>query len=86
MAFKLNNQPNAPKGPLRDNSKYTNKPTTTEGNANKVLSSVSTASRPAKRATPNHAPTTMPKPHAMAQAQTLTHNERATMDQSSGSN
>jgi len=86
MALRLNNQPKNPKGPVRDNSKYTNNPTTTDGKANKVLSTVNNTSRPANRATPNQAPNTTPKPHAMAVASVLTHKERATMDQSKGSN
>jgi hypothetical protein len=86
IALRLNNQPSDPNGPVRDNNKYTNKPTTTEGKASKVLSTVSNASRPVKRATPSQAPSTTPMLHAIAVASTLTHSERPTMDQSTGSN
>jgi hypothetical protein len=86
IALRLNNQPKKPRGPVRDNNKYTNNPTTTEGNAKKVLSTVSSASRPANRDTPNQAPKTTPKLQAMAVASTLTQSDRPTMDQSTGSN
>ena len=52
MAWKLNSQPQAPSGPERDSSKYTSKPTTTEGTASSACNTVSTAPRPVKRATP----------------------------------
>jgi hypothetical protein len=71
---------------VRDNNKYTNNPTTTDGKANRVLSKVNNTPRPLKRATPSHAPNTTPTLHAKVVARTLTHRERPTMDQSTGSN
>jgi len=85
IALRLKSQPKKPNGPERDSIKYTNKPTTTEGKANKVLSTVNTASRPAKRATPNQAPKTKPNAHANVVLRLLTHNERATIDHNKGS-
>jgi hypothetical protein len=85
MALKLNNQPKKPNGPERESSKYTTNPTTTEGTAKKVLSTVSTAPRPTKRATPSQAPSTMPMQQASAHAVALTANERHTMDRRVGS-
>jgi hypothetical protein len=84
MALRLNNQPKGPNGPVRDRSKYTNKPTTTEGSASKVLSTVNNASRPENLATPNQAPNTKPMLHAMTVANKLTQSERPTIDQSAG--
>ena len=86
MALMLNSHPKKPNGPVRDSKRYTNKPTTTEGKANKVLSTVNSTPRPLKRTTPNQAPKATPRPHAMALASTLTHSERPTMDHSTGSN
>ena len=79
MALKENSQPKYPSGPVRDNSKYTTSPTTTEGTAKNVFSKVSTAPRPANRATPSQAPSTSPTAQAMAQATALTARERPTM-------
>ena len=62
MAWKVNIQPRKPSGPLRDSSRYTSSPTTTEGSASSVLSSVSTTLRPRKRVTPSQAPATTPTP------------------------
>jgi hypothetical protein len=50
-----------------------------------VLSTVSNASRPTNRATPSQAPNTTPAVQAMLQLSELTHNERPTMDHSTGS-
>jgi hypothetical protein len=85
MALKLNIQPRKPSGPVRDSNRYTTSPTTTEGKASKVLSTVSSASRPAKRATASHAPSTRPSPQASRQAVALTASERPTMVHSHGS-
>ena len=56
IAFSENSHPNSPNGPERDSSRYTTRPTTTDGSARQVFSTVSTAPRPRKRATPSHAP------------------------------
>ena len=48
------------------------KPTTTEGNARKVLSRVSTKPLPVNFETPKKAPNAMPKTHAIKQAVALT--------------
>src|SRR3989339_1159834 len=61
------------------------RPTTTEGTAKNVLSSVSTTPRPAKRATPSQAPSTSPRLQASAQAVALTDKERPTIASSSAS-
>ena len=86
MALKLNSQPRKPSGPLRDSSRYTSRPTTTDGNASNVLSTVSTLSRPVKRVTPSQAPNASPKPHPIRQAVPLTASERPTTVHRPGSN
>ena len=85
IALNVKSHPRAPKGPLRDSSRYTTSPTTTEGTASMVLSNASTAPRPANRATPSHAPSTTPAPQASRQAVPLTASERPTMVHNMGS-
>ncbi|MNV11230.1 hypothetical protein D3C71_1017890 [compost metagenome] len=85
MALKLNSQPSEPSGPLRESTRYTTSPTTTDGTASKVLSTASTAPRPAKRATPSQAPSTRPTPQAIRHAVALTDKERPTMVHRTGS-
>ena len=62
MALKLNIQPKKPKGPVRDSSKYTTRPTTTDGSASNVFKPTSTAPRPRNRDTASHAPKATPTP------------------------
>jgi hypothetical protein len=64
---------------VRDSSRYTTSPTTTDGKASAVLSKASTAPRPLKRDTPSQAPSNRPQPEAIAQAQALTASDRQTM-------
>ena len=85
MAWKVNIQPRKPSGPERDSSKYTTKPTTTDGKASKVFSTVNTMCRPGKPDTPSHAPTSRPTPQPIRQALALTPNDRPTMVHSAGS-
>jgi hypothetical protein len=85
MALKENSQSRKPSGPLRESSRYTTSPTTTEGKANAVLSKVSTTARPLKCATPSHAPRSRPALQAIKEAHTLTVSDRATMLASIGS-
>ncbi len=79
IALKLNSHPSDPSGPLRDSSKYTTSPTTTDGTASKVLSTASTAPRPANRATPSQAPSTSPPTLASTNAMALTASDRPTI-------
>ena len=85
MALKEKSQPRKPSGPERDSSRYTTRPTTTEGSASAVLRKASTTPRPAKRATPSQAPSTKPRLQASTQAQALTASDRSTMPASTGS-
>src|SRR3546814_6673643 len=74
MALNENSQPRKPSGPECDSSRYTTRPTTKEGKASDVLSSVRTMPRPRKRATASQAPPTMPTlqaSRAISRAQVL---------------
>jgi hypothetical protein len=79
MALKENNQPRKPSGPECESSKYTTKPTTTDGRAKAVLSSVIRAERPLKSTSANHAPLEMPSTHANKQAKPLKAKDSNTM-------
>src|SRR3546814_3368106 len=82
MALNENSQPRKPSGPECDSSRYTTRPTTTEGKASDVLSSVRTMPRPRKRATASQAQPNMPTLQASRDEQALTASERVMMDRS----
>jgi hypothetical protein len=85
MALKENSQPRNPSGPVRDSTRYTTSPTTTEGTARAVFNNASTAVRPRKRATPSQAPSGRPRTQAIAQALALMDSDRPTMASKPGS-
>ena len=78
MAVGVNRMPQEPSGPERDSSRYTTKPTTTEGSASKVFSTPTTKPWPGKRTTANQAPRASPMPAPSRQAVPLTCSDRPT--------
>src|SRR5262245_27658951 len=86
IALGVNKTPNCPKGPDRDNSKYTTSPTTTGGRPSSAFTMTIKALRPGKRYTDRAVPSGAPIAKAQTLAVRLTSSDRNTISRNCGSN
>ena len=77
--------PQEPSGPARESSRYTTRPTTTEGRPSRAFITTITARRPGKLATATAAPSGSPIAQASTAEARLTPMERTTMRRNSAS-